>query len=642
MGKGIVKLGEGNWAVKDGNLLAAKETNSRFKNAEFTVTRGSDATYVGRDGLIKNTSSNIESEVFINPNFDTTIPLGISGSGWSDSGSGEVAFYNGGLKMTGEGAGTTKARARDASHSYSILKTSRLYELTYEIKSISSKNNTLSLYMAGNTHIITQKSVGTHTILVASGTDANKIFQFQWYQTDNESIVLGNVSLKESLVVNGSFDADSDWNTGSGDWTISGGSASTTNGNNNLHTSNPVASTTGLLYKVTFTLQNVSQGYVTVGLSSLTSTQFNSNGTYTIYIESDGNRYLYFKPYGFTGSIDNVSIFKIDNGALPRIDFTDNTDGHLLLEPQSTNLITYSEDFSEWTFLGNTNINATNITSPSGENNATNITGLNGSGTNDLRKQLTYNTANKTLTFSVYLKGSGTLRFQMSNGIDQAFQNVITLTNQWQRYNVSGTFNSTSVSIFYLVIDDHSGLTATSYDVWGAQVEELSYATSYIPTNGSTVTRDAETCKDAGEAADFSSEGVLYAEIAALANSGTWREINLDDGSTNNAVEIRYKTTANQFQFVVRNGGTAVVSPTVTISNPTEFMKVAFSYKTDDCKMYINGVEVATDTSGTMPSGLNNLSFDWGGTNPFHGKCKAIRVYKEALSDSELVTLTSL
>jgi hypothetical protein len=120
-----------------------------------------------------------------------------------------------------------------------------------------------------------------------------------------------------------------------------------------------------------------------------------------------------------------------------------------------------------------------------------------------------------------------------------------------------------------------------------------------------------------------------------------WREINLDDGSTNNAVEIRYKTTANQFQFVVRSGGTAVVAPTVTISNPTEFMKVAFSYKTDDCKMYINGVEVATDTSGTMPSGLNHLSFDWGGINPFHGKCKAIRVYKET-DGIDLGTLTSL
>ena len=56
MGKGIVKLGEGQWAVKDGNLLAAKETNGRFKNTEFTVTRGTDATYVGKDGLIKTAS----------------------------------------------------------------------------------------------------------------------------------------------------------------------------------------------------------------------------------------------------------------------------------------------------------------------------------------------------------------------------------------------------------------------------------------------------------------------------------------------------------------------------------------------------------------------------------------------------------
>ena len=56
MGKGIVKLGEGQWAVKDGNLLAAKETNGRFKNAEFTVTRGTDATYVGKNGLIKTAS----------------------------------------------------------------------------------------------------------------------------------------------------------------------------------------------------------------------------------------------------------------------------------------------------------------------------------------------------------------------------------------------------------------------------------------------------------------------------------------------------------------------------------------------------------------------------------------------------------
>ena len=64
MGKGIVKLGEGQWAVKDGNLLAAKETNGRFKNTEFTVSRGTRASYVGRDGLIK--ESNLQDVNLVN------------------------------------------------------------------------------------------------------------------------------------------------------------------------------------------------------------------------------------------------------------------------------------------------------------------------------------------------------------------------------------------------------------------------------------------------------------------------------------------------------------------------------------------------------------------------------------------------
>ena len=58
--------------------------------------------------------------------------------------------------------------------------------------------------------------------------------------------------------------------------------------------------------------------------------------------------------------------------------------------------------------------------------------------------------------------------------------------------------------------------------------------------------------------------------------------------------------------------------------------------------MYVNGVEVATDTSGTMPSGLNNLSFNWGGiSNPFYGKVKQLQVYDTALTDVQLAALTT-
>ena len=46
-------------------------------------------------------------------------------------------------------------------------------------------------------------------------------------------------------------------------------------------------------------------------------------------------------------SIDNVSVKEATIDNLPRVDYTDGTSS-LLVEPQRTNLITYSEDFSQW------------------------------------------------------------------------------------------------------------------------------------------------------------------------------------------------------------------------------------------------------------------------------------------------------
>ena len=523
MGKGIVKLGEGNWAVKDGNLLAAKETNGRFKNAEFTVARGTRATYVGKDGLIK--ESNLQDVNLVNNGDFTTSGIPDTSSytlGWYSNTDG-VEIANGKLTLANDASGAANAYATDGVSSTNILTTNKIYKLTFDI------------------------------------TDNTNCLAFQIYQ-----------------------------NAGS---------------------------------------------FVSVT---------NTVGSYTYYITNTSNSLFLFRNNTVNSSIslDNVSVQEVKTDT-PRIDFTDNTDGHLLLEPQSTNLITYSEDFSEWTFLGNTDINATNITSPSGENNATNITGLNGSGSNDLRKQITYNTANKTLTFSVYLKGSGTLRLQMSNGVDQAFQEVITLTNQWERYSVSETFNSTSVSIFYLVIDDYSGLTATSYDIWGAQLEELSHPTSYIPTNGSTVTRDAETCTGAGEAIDFnSSEGVLYAEIAALADDIS-QQIGVYGGSSTEQLRIEIANSVIRAQLY--NGAyQANMSSTQTVTN---FNKIAFKWKVNDFALWINGTEVDTDSSGTTFSAatLDNINFSAqnGSSSKAQAKVKALRVYKEALSDTDLGTLTS-
>ena len=550
MGKGIVKLGEGNWAVKDGNLLAAKETNGRFKNAEFTVTRGTDATYVGKDGLIKTAS------------FYNLVPYSEDFSGWTTTGTANVT--------------PNTSIAPDGTQTASTL---NIVDSTYFYKSISTGSGTFTL---------------SCYVKVSSGTNDFKMQSFSGTDGANVSSV---------------YTATTEWQR----------------------------------FEHTVTVTVDSNFYPVFISSPLTGGDFQIWGAQIV----EGTEPL---DYQYTNGKEGI----------PRIDFTNNTDGHLLLEPESTNLITYSEDFEQWTEEANIDVTNNSITSPDGTQNAAKLQLTGSSSETDGKISFAVSPSATTHTFSVFAKkGSHNYIYIWMNisGADNitrwvnlddgsVSQSDVTTTsfgNDW--WKIQFTFDATNLTGVRLEVADYGVSTGTGGDniyVWGAQLEALSYPTSYIPTNGSTVTRDAETCTGAGEAADFNSEeGVLYAEIAALANDGNWREISLNDGSTNNAVEIRYKSTDDQFQFVVRDGGTVVVSPTRPLTNPLEFIKVAFSYKTDDFKMYINGADVATDTDGTMPSGLNNLSFDWGGTNPFYGKCKAIRVYKEALSDTDLQNLTS-
>jgi len=177
------------------------------------------------------------------------------------------------------------------------------------------------------------------------------------------------------------------------------------------------------------------------------------------------------------------------------------------------------------------------------------------------------------------------------------------------------------------------------------QIEAQSYATSYIPTAGTTVTRDAETCTDAGTSADFNStEGVLYAEIAALDADSIYRYISLSDGTADNSVRVYLNSNGTQLSAQLRVGDVAQCVFDYTVSNVLEFNKIAFKYKENDFALWIDGVERDTDTSGSTFSAdtLNELSFDReAGSSPFYGKTKAIKVYKEALSDPELATLTT-
>jgi len=320
------------------------------------------------------------------------------------------------------------------------------------------------------------------------------------------------------------------------------------------------------------------------------------------------------------------------------IDFLDDTEGVLLTEPQSTNLITYSEDFSNgWTKQSGIvpTYNTTETLSPDGTYNATKLIGISTSGI--FKASLS---VSGIVSRSVYLKsvsGTTTAIFKDPNNSSAGTANL-NITNEWKRFELIGDNGTSSQGLF---IDD---ITSDGLYIWGAQVEALPYATSYIPTNGSTVTRVKDIVNNAGDVNTFNSEeGVLFVEMA-LGKSKNSRMVLKDISNINNRIAIIYvaNQTAILFEYFANGIKTYNTTVTVDVSN---YNKYAFKWKLNDFSVYLNSILQDSQFSGNVAAAnsFDNLDFsDRNGNNHFLiGKTKQLKVFKTALSDAELTALTS-
>ena len=361
-----------------------------------------------------------------------------------------------------------------------------------------------------------------------------------------------------------------------------------------------------------------------------------------------------FKPLPFNferGSsatvVNKDGLIETVGSDMPRIDYKDDSEGALLLEPSRSNLITYSEDFSQWTKQnGGTGsasiITSNNAISPDGTQNADKVVFNKGTGTttSDL-SILTTSFTSQSNTASIYIKADSPQRIVIRNSSTWVGYDIGT---EWTRIEKTDTGGSIQIGL-----RDGYGITnvpntATVY-LWGAQVEAGSYATSYIPTQGSTATRLADVCNNgANEQVINSTEGVLYAEIATLANDGTNRRITISDGLGSNDVGFRFNNLTNTIQVVSYVNSSVIVNQSYVLPDVTVMKKYALKWGLNNYALWVNGVEVITDTSAiSFPlSTLNKLNFA-SGTNSkiFFGKNKALAVYNTALTDAELQALTS-
>jgi hypothetical protein len=316
----------------------------------------------------------------------------------------------------------------------------------------------------------------------------------------------------------------------------------------------------------------------------------------------------------------------------------------LLLEPSRTNLITDYTGVGFSVFNG-ASITANDSVSPDGSKNATLMTTTGGA--NQLIQQAGIGISSGQLyTISGYFKlKSGTLTDNDNalKGLD-GFNGGITgstfnssITSEWQRLSFTITSTTTSGRV-QMKCEDGAEIL-----IWGLQVELGSYVTSVIPTSGSTEIRQADICNGSGNSETFNdSEGVLFAEIAALGTDGVTKRLAISNSSNSYIVRLEFRPTVNQIYGVVYLSPSNMAVLTHTVSDWAEFNKVAIKYKQNDFAMWINGVEVATDPLGSTGTGLDDFSFDSGsGGNDWYGKVKELSVFNEALTDEHLQLLTT-
>jgi hypothetical protein len=223
--------------------------------------------------------------------------------------------------------------------------------------------------------------------------------------------------------------------------------------------------------------------------------------------------------------------------------------------------------------------------------------------------------------------------------------------NGWYRISVFGTSGAaqTSADTYIIVLNDslqrfYTGDGTSGIYTWGWQLEAGAYATSYIPTLGTSVTRVADAASKTGISSLIGqTEGVIYWEFnvpaEVLNTTSYYLQISTNDGTSSNQISIVYYNTG-RIQFVVFAGGSLEVNINLSSYGLTAGNhKFAFAYKLNDYVAYVDGVSVGTDTSAPVPATSKLELYDTsGGVNVI----KQILLFKTRLTNAQLAELTTL
>ena len=319
---------------------------------------------------------------------------------------------------------------------------------------------------------------------------------------------------------------------------------------------------------------------------------------------------------------------------------------------KGSNLIEYSEDFSEWTRSSGVVVtdNTTDLLSPSGEYNSSKIEYI------DSNKSLWRSpTLSGKYSGSFFVKGTIGETIRMSVGGNE--QNF-TLSGGWDSIkieNVTATANTINVNTY-------GGATARTIYLWGAQLEEGSSVTAYRRTNGTTVT-DATLIADPNNPSEdilgnsvrlrehsLNLDGIGYAEVPDADSINPTDAITVEcwvywtDTPSGKGIVSKWESGAYDYLLYHHSGtlisfyiGTTGLDSN-TISNG--WNHIVGTYDKTNMKVYVNGnLDGTLAHTSAIPNGTTGLEigrYNNDSSKTYSERIDDVRIYDRALSSDEV------
>jgi hypothetical protein len=347
----------------------------------------------------------------------------------------------------------------------------------------------------------------------------------------------------------------------------------------------------------------------------------------------------------------------------------------LLIEESRSNLVLRSQEWatSPWGTIsgvvGGFTVTNNVTTSPDGTSNASQMNSTSftpgdsvyqdvlasGTGTYTLSVFVKGGTRN-SITFAGFFTGNSAQSFSfgynpLTNKIiaigGGSNHTVVPYPNGWYRiyFTITGT-NALNTTLRFQVYTNGTGITY----LWGAQLEQGSFPTSYIPTVASTRTRAADNASITGK--NFSEwyrqdEGTIFCDAKGIDNisGGNTRRYyefnNQGDGSFRILSGYLNSVTT---RFLIANNGLAQAD--LFQSNQSPFknnIKTSSSFGINYFRFYSNGLFANDDNFGTLPT-VDRVFIGGGGLSPelvLNGTISRLTYYPKALPPSQLQSLTS-